>query len=140
MTRNTPSDDELRALLISARTIAVVGASDNPSRPSNGAIETLVTRGYEVFPVNPSLAGKTVHGRMTFESLTAIGRPMDIVDIFRKPADVGPVVDEAIATGAHCVWMQLGIVNEAAAAKARAAGLTVVMDDCIGIQLGRLKI
>lgn len=140
MSRNAPGDDELRALLTTARTIAVVGASNDPKRPSHDTIETLVAKGYEVFPVNPSLAGKTVHGRIAFESLTAIGRPMDIIDIFRKSADAGPVVDEAIATGARCVWMQLGIVNEAAAERARAAGLTVVMDRCIGIEIGRLKI
>jgi predicted CoA-binding protein len=133
---NRLSDDELRTLLTDARTVAVVGA--NPKRPSNAAIETLVAKGYEVFPINPLLTGKTVHGRTVLESLSAIGRPMDIVDIFRRSADVGPAVDEAIATGARCVWMPLDVINEAAAAKARAAGLTVVMDSCIAIEIKRL--
>lgn len=137
---NKLNDDELRTLLTDARTVAVVGASTDPKRPSNAAIETLVVKGYEVFPVNPLLAGETVHGRTVLASLSAIGRPMDIVDIFRSSADVGPVVDEAIATGARCIWMPLDVVNEAAAAKARAAGLTVVMDSCIAIEIKRLGI
>jgi predicted CoA-binding protein len=131
------TDEALRALLMSTRRIAVVGASANPSRPSFGVTGFLVDRGFEVTPVNPGLAGQVLHGSTVAASLEEAG-PLEMVDIFRRSEEVGPVVDEAIRLGARVVWMQLGIVNAAAAAKAREAGLVVVMDRCPLIEWRRL--
>lgn len=135
-------DDAIRRVLAGTRRIAVVGASANESRPSYGVARFLVERGYEVVPVNPGLAGQTLHGQtvvadLAAADLTAAG-PLDMVDIFRRAADVPPVVDEAIRLRARTLWMQLGIVHEPAAARARDAGLTVVMDRCPVIEWARL--
>ncbi len=134
------SDAEIRELLESARTIAMVGASDNPGRASNGVMEALQAHGYRVIPVNPRITGEHIHGEFVFRELNQLGDPIDIVDIFRNSEDAGATVDEAIAVGAKAVWMQLGVVNEAAAARAEAAGLKVVMDRCPKIELRRLGI
>ena len=134
------ADDELRALLEGARTIAMVGASDRPDRPSYGVMATLQKHGYRVIPVNPAITGEHVHGEFVFRELIQLGDPIDIVDIFRRSEAAGEVVDQAIAAGAKAVWMQLGVVNEAAAARAEAAGLKVVMDRCPAIELRRLNV
>lgn len=134
------TDDDIRALLDGARTIAMVGASDRPDRPSHGVMATLQRHGYRVIPVNPAITGEHVHGEFVFRELAQLGDPIDIVDIFRRSHAAGEVVDQAIEAGAKAVWMQLGVVNEAAAARAEAAGLKVVMDRCPAIELRRLNI
>ena len=131
------TDAEIRDLLLTTRRIAVVGASDRPGRPSHGVFRFLLDRGYEAVPVNPQLAGGAVHGVQAVATL-AEAAPLDMVDIFRRSADAGAVVDEAIRLGARSVWLQLGVVDEAAAARARAAGLIVVMDRCPAIEWRRL--
>ncbi|WP_230481124.1 CoA-binding protein [Sphingomonas sp. Leaf21] len=133
-------DQDIRALLQEARTIALVGASDRPDRPSYGVMKRLQDHGYRVIPVNPQITGEHVHGEFVFRELGQLGDPIDIVDIFRRSDAVGDVVDAAIAMGAKAIWMQLGVVNEAAAARAEAAGLKVVMDRCPAIEIPRLRI
>lgn len=130
-------DDEIDALLAETKTIAMVGASDNPGRASYGVMKFLQDRGYRVIPVNPRITGEQVHGEFVWRDLSQIGDRIDMVDVFRRSEDVGEVVDQAIAAGAKSVWMQLGVVNEAAAAKAEAAGLKVVMDRCPKVEISR---
>ncbi|WP_322964280.1 CoA-binding protein [Sphingomonas fuzhouensis] len=134
------ADDDIRDLLAKARTIALVGASDRPDRPSYGVMKRLQDHGYRVIPVNPQITGEHVHGEFVFRELGQLGDPIDIVDIFRRSEAAGDVVDEAIAIGAKAVWMQLGVVNEAAAARAEAAGLKVVMNRCPAIEIPRLGV
>ena len=134
------SPDEIAELLRNARTIAMVGASDRPDRPSYGVMKFLQAHGYRVLPVNPQITGERVHGEFVWRELAQIGEAIDIVDIFRRPAAAGEAVDQAIFAGAKAVWLQLGIVNEEAAARAEAAGLKVVMDRCIKIEIMRLRI
>ncbi|MBC9178767.1 CoA-binding protein [Pseudoroseomonas ludipueritiae] len=131
------TDEAIRALLMNTQRIAVVGASANPSRPSFGVTGFLVDRGFDVTPVNPGLAGQQLHGSTVAASLAEAGK-LDMVDIFRRSEEVGPVVDEAIRLGARTIWMQLGVIDSAAAARAREAGLTVVMDRCPLIEWRRL--
>lgn len=131
-------EDTVRAVLGSVSTIALVGASDNPDRPSHEVMAFLQAHGYRVIPVNPGLAGKTLLGETVRASLAEIDTPIDMVDIFRRSADAGGVVDEAIAIGAKVAWMQLDVIDEAAAARGRAAGMTVVMDRCPKIEIYRL--
>ncbi len=131
------SDDKIRAILTGTRRIAVVGASDKPWRPSHGVFGFLLARGYNATPVNPLLAGRTIHGR-TVAARLEDAAPLEMVDIFRASANAGAAVDEAIRLGARTVWMQLGVVDEAAAVRARAAGITVVMDRCPVIEVRRL--
>jgi uncharacterized protein len=133
-------DDDIAALLKSIRTIAVVGASANAERASYRVITKLVAHGYTVIPVNPGLAGQEIHGQTVVVSLGDISGEIDMVDIFRNSQAAGEVVDEAIAVGAGAVWMQLGVINDAAATRAEAAGLKVVMDHCPAIEIPRLKI
>lgn len=133
-------DAAIKALLESARTIALVGASDRPDRPSYGVMARLQQHGYRVIPVNPQITGEHVHGEFVFRDLHQLGDPIDIVDIFRRPEAAGEAVDEAIAIGAKAVWLQLGVINEAAAARAEAAGLQVVMDRCPAIEIPRLGV
>src|SRR6478735_7189228 len=130
--------NDIAELLRSARTIAMVGASDNPGRASFGVMKFLQDRGYRVIPVNPRITGEHVHGEYVWRELAQIGEPIDIVDIFRKSEEVGPIVDAAISVGAKAVWMQLGVIDEKAAARAEAAGLKVVMDHCPKIEFARL--
>lgn len=133
-------DAEIKALLDGARTIALVGASDRPNRPSHGVMATLQRHGYRVIPVNPQITGEHVHGEFVFRDLDQLGDTIDIVDIFRRSDAVGEVVDQAIAIGAKAVWMQLGVIDQGAAARAEAAGLQVVMDRCPAIEIPRLGV
>ena len=130
-------DSAIRRILAETRRIAVVGASNKPYRPSNGVLRFLIGQGYEVTPVNPGLAGQAIHGRTVVARLEDAA-PLDMVDLFRASARVGPAVDEAIRLKAKVVWMQLGVIDEAAAERARGAGLTVVMDRCPAIEIPRL--
>jgi predicted CoA-binding protein len=118
----------IRQILAECRTIAVVGASSNPARASNHVASYMKAQGYRVIPVNPN--EQTVIGEQAYPSLTAVPGSIDLVDIFRKSEDVLPIVEEAIARGAKAIWMQEGVINEAAAQLARGAGLAVVMDRC----------
>jgi predicted CoA-binding protein len=133
-------DEDIAELLTNARNIAVVGASDRPSRPSYGVSAFLQNHGYRILPVNPQITGERIHGEFVWRDLSQLGVPIDIVDIFRHPQAAGEAVDEAIAVGAKAVWLQLGIVNAEAAERAEAAGLKVVMDRCIKIEIMRLGI
>ncbi|WP_230628765.1 CoA-binding protein [Sphingomonas sp. Leaf37] len=133
-------DADIKALLEGARTIALVGASDRPDRPSYGVMATLQRHGYRVIPVNPQITGEHVHGEFVFRDLDQLGDAIDIVDVFRRSDAAGEVVDQAIAIGAKAVWMQLGVIDQAAAARAEAAGLQVVMDRCPAIDIPRLGV
>jgi uncharacterized protein len=133
-------DEDIAELLTNARNIAVVGLSDRPDRPSYGVAAALQRHGYRVLPVNPQITGERVHGEYVWRDLSQLRVPIDIVDIFRRPMAAGEAVDEAIAVGAKAVWLQLGIVNDEAAARAEAAGLKVVQDKCIKIEVMRLGI
>ena len=133
-------DEDIAELLTSARTIAMVGASDRPGRASNGVMRALQDHGYRVIPVNPNITGEHLYGEFVWRELGQIGVPIDIVDIFRRSDAAGEAVDQAIAVGAKAVWLQLGVIDEAAAGRAEAAGLKVVMDRCIKIELARLEI
>jgi len=132
--------EDIRQLLEETRTIAVVGASDRPDRPSYGVMRVLKDWGYRILPVNPQITGEHVHGEYVWRDLDQIGEPIDMVDIFRRPLAAGEAVDAAIAAGAKSVWLQLGVINEEAAARAEAAGLKVVMDRCPAIDLPRLGV
>jgi predicted CoA-binding protein len=133
-------DEDIKALLEGTRTIAMVGASDRPDRPSYGVMAFLQRQGYRVIPVNPQITGEHVHGEFVFRELSQIGEQIDLVDIFRRPIAAGEAVDEAIAVGAKAVWMQIGVINAEAAARAEAAGLRVVMDRCPAIEIPRLGV
>jgi predicted CoA-binding protein len=130
----TTSFERLR-ILQRYRRIAMVGLSSNPYRPSHFAAVYMLAEGYEVFPVNPR--EREILGRPSYPSLHEVPGPVEIVDIFRDPAAVPSIVEEAIAVGAKVVWMQLGVINEAAARRARDAGLQVVMDACVKIEHAR---
>ncbi len=131
-------EGEIRELLGQPRRIAVVGASPNPARPSNGVLAFLVGQGHDVIAVNPGHAGTTIHGAPVVATLADVEPPAEIVDIFRNSAAAAAAVDEAIVHGAKAVWMQIGVVNEAAAERAAAAGLMVVMDRCPKVEVPRL--
>ena len=133
-------DEDITELLTNARNIAMIGASDRPDRPSYGVMKFLQAHGYRVFPVNPQITGEHVQGEYVWRELAQIGEPIDIVDIFRRPDAAGEAVDQAIFAGAKAVWMQLGVIDHEAAQRAEAAGLKVVMDHCIKIELMRLRI
>ncbi len=131
------TDAEIRDVLTRYRRVALVGASAKPERPSHGVMGFLLRQGFTVTPVNPGLAGQTIHGQAVAATLDDAA-PLEIVDVFRASDQVGPVVADAIRLGARVIWMQLGVVNREAAAAARAAGLTVIMDRCPAIEWPRL--
>lgn len=137
MTIDGLNDAAVHAILTQTRRIALVGASAKPWRPSHSVMRFLLDRGFDVTPVNPGLAGQAIHGRTVVARLADAG-PLEMVDLFRNSREVGPVVDEAIRLGARVVWMQLGVIDQDAAARARAAGLQVVMDRCPVIEDRRI--
>lgn len=132
------SDQTIKTVLEQTRTIALIGASAKPERPSYRVLQFLLDKGYRVFPVNPGQAGTDILGQTVYASLGDIPKPVDMVEIFRRSEDVGPIVEQAIASGAKTVWMQLGVINQQAADTATAAGLTVIMDHCPAIEYPRL--
>lgn len=131
------SDAEITGLLARVKRIALVGASSNPARASHGVMRFLLKHGYDVVPVNPALAGQDLLGQTVVASIADAG-PVDMIDVFRDAAAVPAIVDEALATGAPALWLQLGVVHEEAAARAAAAGLDVVMDRCPKQEIARL--
>jgi predicted CoA-binding protein len=138
MDHDSYPDDFLREILTAARIIAVVGASPRPHRPSHGVMRFLQRHGYRAIPVNPFAVGDKILGEECYARLADIPEAVDMVDIFRRPELAGGVVDEAIAIGARSVWMQLGVRDDAAAARAEAEGIRVVMNRCPAIEIPRL--
>jgi len=131
-----PSDSKIREILATPRTIAVVGCSPDPHRDSHRIAALLKSKGHRVIPVNPSC--QEILGERCFASLRNIPEPVEMVDVFRRPEFVDQIADDAIAVGANILWLQLEVINEPAARKAQAAGLTVVMDRCPAIEYRRL--
>lgn len=138
MTADRNDDATIRDILLATRRVAVVGASDRPDRPSHGVTRFLMDRGYAVTPVNPGIAGRALHGSTVVAALPDAGPDLDMVDVFRRSADAGAVVDEAIRLGARTVWLQLGVIDDSAGERARAAGLRFVQDRCPVIEWRRL--
>jgi predicted CoA-binding protein len=132
-----PSVDEIRALLASSRTVAVVGLSDRPHRTSHSIARALQEFGFKIFPVNPNLSGPVL-GEDPYASVEEIGGAVDIVDVFRRSEKVMPAARDAVAAGAKALWMQVGVINEEAASYAKEHGLTVVMDRCIMVDYASL--
>ena len=139
MSLDGQTDDAIRTAFAATKRIALVGASAKPWRDSHEVMRFLLDRGFDVTPVNPILAGQTIHGKTVVANLTDAG-PLEMVDVFRNTTHVGPLIDTAIRLGAKTIWMQLGVVDQDAAAKARAAGLTVFMDRCPVIEDRRLQL
>jgi uncharacterized protein len=139
---DTNGDAFVRGILSRVKTITMVGASDKATRPSYGVFAFLLAQGYHVIGVNPGLAGKTVHGTVFFKSLADVPEPIDMVDIFRNSAAAGAVVDEALVLSPrpNVIWMQIGVRDDAAAMRARALGVDVVMDRCPKIEYQRLRL
>jgi predicted CoA-binding protein len=133
-----PSNEQLKALLSTAKTIAIVGASGNPDRASYGIMQRLMTVGYTVIPINPKEA--EILGQRSYPSLLDAPKPIDIVDVFRRAEDTPAIADEAVAIGAKALWLQSGISSEEAAQRASAGGLLVVMDACISATFSMLAI
>jgi predicted CoA-binding protein len=138
MPHTNPTDDQLRTLLTSIRTIAIVGASSKPDRPSHGVMKTLINAGYRVIPVTPK--EEAVFGRKAYATLADVPEAVDVVDVFRRAEDTPPIAEQAVKIGAKVLWLQLGISNDEAARIAEAGGLTVVMDLCIGRTVHRLDL
>ena len=136
MPHTNPSNDQLRNLLKESKTIAIVGASGNPGKPSYGIMQRLQKAGYKVIPVNPRET--EILGERSYPSLVDVPEPVDIVDVFRRPEDTPPIAEEAVLKGAKAFWLQKGIASEDAAARASAGGLTVIMNACIGETYDRL--
>ena len=133
-------DEDIARLLAETRTVALVGASDRPDRPSYRVMRVLQDHSYRVFPVNPEITGEHVHGEYVWRDLGQIGEPIDLVDIFRRSEVAGEAIDAAIAIGARAVWTQLGVHDDAAIARAEAAGLDAVVDRCPAIEIPRLRL
>ena len=131
-------DPYLRDILTNVRTIAVVGASPRRERPSHGVMAYLQRRGYRTIPINPNAAGSTINGETVYARLADVSEPIDMVDVFRRTEMAGVIVDQAIAVGAKVMWMQLGVRDNEAAARAEARGLKVVMNRCPAIEIPRL--
>src|SRR6185437_12792450 len=138
MDHDSYSDADLRRILETTRTVAMIGASPRPHRPSHGVMRYLQRHGYRVIPVNPNAAGSDILGERCLATLAEIAEPIDMVDIFRRSGLAGAAVDEAIAAGAKYVWMQLGVIDDDAAKRAEAAGIAVVMNRCPAIEIPRL--
>jgi hypothetical protein len=138
---DTYLDGTIRGILKTVRTVAIVGATNNPARPSYIVFKYLLERGFDVIPVNPRLAGHDVLGVRAYASLAEVGRPIDMVEIFRNSADAGGVTDEALALDPlpKVIWMQLSVRDDAAAARAEAKGVQVIMNRCPKIEYGRLS-
>lgn len=136
------TDADIIRILGGTRTIALVGASSNPARASYGVLAYLIERGYEVYPVNPGLAGQELQGRMVYASLAEVPVTVDMVDVFRNSEAAGETIDEALSlpTQPRTVWLQLGVVNAEAARRAEARGVAVVMDRCPAIEGPRLGV
>jgi uncharacterized protein len=141
MNHDTYSADYIRGILLSVKTIALVGASSNEVRPSNLVMKYLLGKGYDMTPVNPGLAGQTLLGKLVYATLKDIPHPVDMVDIFRNSEAAGAIVDEALslASKPSVIWMQLLVRNDEAAARAEAAGIKVVMDRCPKMEYGKLS-
>jgi predicted CoA-binding protein len=135
-TFENPSDAHIRDILATPRTIAVVGCSPDPDRDSHEIAALLKAKGHKIIPVNPT--SKEILGERCFASLTDIPEPVDMVDVFRRPEHVDQIAADSITIGAKILWLQLDVINEPAARKAQAAGLTVVMDRCPAIEYRRL--
>jgi predicted CoA-binding protein len=138
MSHSNPSDQELRELLTNATTIAIVGASSNPDKASYGIMQKLQNAGYKIIPVNPRETD--ILGARSYPSLIDVPERIDIVDVFRRAEDTPAIADDAVTIGAKALWLQTGIVSEDAAARAKAGGLTVVMDACIGATHSLLRV
>ena len=138
MPHQNPSDETLRKLLTEARTIAIVGASSRPDRPSHGIMQKMLSAGYHVIPVNPRET--EVLGQKVYPSLRDIPQKVDIVDVFRRAEETPPIADEAVAIGAKALWLQSGITNDETARRAEAGGLLTVMDLCLGVEHALLRI
>ena len=138
MAHRNPSDPELKNLLTEARTIAMIGASSNPDKASYGIMQQLQKRGYHVIPINPRET--EVLGERAYASLADVKEPIDIVDVFRRAEDTPAIADEAVKVGAKALWLQTGIVNDDAAARAEAGGLLAVMDACIAATHALLQV
>jgi predicted CoA-binding protein len=136
MSFGNPSDDEIREILTQPMTVAVVGCSPDPTRDSHKVARALQTMGHRVIPVNPQ--ARDIFGLRCYGSLRHVDVPITMVDVFRRSELVPAIVDDAIAVAARIVWLQLGVVHEEAAARARAAGITVVMDRCPAVEYRRL--
>src|SRR6195256_1809731 len=138
MSHSNPSDQELKELLTNATTIAIVGASSNPDKASYGIMQKLQKAGYKVIPVNPRETD--ILGERSYPSLIDVPERIDIVDVFRRAEDTPAIADDAVTIGAKALWLQSGIVSEDAAARAKAGGLSVVMDLCIGATYSLLRV
>ena len=138
MAHSNPPNEEIRKMLNDASVIAVVGASSNPDRPSHGVFQKLLAVGYRVVPVNPNET--EVLGQKAYARLADVPYPIDIVDVFRRPEYTPDIADQAVGVRAKVLWLQSGIVNDEAERRARAGGLTVVMDACIGVEHSVLRV
>ena len=140
MAMDGKTDDDITRILEETRTIAVVGASQNPARPVYGVMGFLIGRGYEVYPINPGLAGQELQGRMVYASLADVPAEIDMVDVFRNSEAAGDTIDDALALPVppKTIWLQLGVINQAGFDRAEAKGVQMVMDRCPAIEAPRL--